>query len=63
MQTQQCSQGLIALEKAKARLDYTLECSEVVNKILREGVYYHFPKIHVISHHAEQIPKFGSLPQ
>jgi len=34
-----------------------------VDKILREGVHYNFLKIHLISHYAEQIPKFGALEQ
>ncbi|KAF8435256.1 hypothetical protein BGX38DRAFT_1072558, partial [Terfezia claveryi] len=29
----------------------------------KEGSHYNFPKIHLISHYAEQIPKFGTLGQ
>jgi hypothetical protein len=34
-----------------------------VGEILREGSHYNFPKIHLISHYAEQITKFGALGQ
>jgi len=30
-----------------------------VYEILKDGAHYNFPKIHLISHYAEQIPKFG----
>ena len=50
-------------EKAKARQDNTLQRRELVDEILREGADYNFPKIHLISDYAEQIPKFSSLPQ
>ena len=41
----------------------TLERRELVDEILREGALYNSAKIHLISHYAEQIPKFRSLPQ
>ncbi|KAF8426776.1 hypothetical protein BGX38DRAFT_1106458, partial [Terfezia claveryi] len=31
--------------------------------ILKDGAHYNFLKIHLISHYAEQIPKFGALGQ
>ncbi|KAF8437827.1 hypothetical protein BGX38DRAFT_1098346, partial [Terfezia claveryi] len=36
---------------------------ELVDEILKDGAHYNFPKIHLISHYAEQIPKFGALGQ
>jgi len=35
----------------------------LVGEILREGAHYNFPNIHLISHYAEQIVKFGVLGQ
>ena len=34
-----------------------------MDEILREGAHYNFPKIHLISHYAEQMPKFDALGQ
>jgi len=34
-----------------------------VDEILREAAHYNFPKMHLTSHYAEQIPKFGALKQ
>ena len=62
-QTQESVQGLIVSEKAKARKDNSLQRRDLVDEILNEGAHYNFPKIHLIPHLAEQIPKFGSLPQ
>ena len=62
-QTQESVQGLTVSEKAKACPNNTLQRRDLVDEILSEGAYYNFPKIHLISHFAEQIPKFGSLPQ
>jgi len=35
----------------------------LVNDILREGAHFNFPKVHLISHYAEQTPKYGALGQ
>jgi len=56
-------QDLTALEKARLQLENTLERRELVDEILKDGAYYNFPKIHLISHYAEQIPKFSVLGQ
>jgi len=40
-----------------------LGCRNLVDEILREAAHYNFPKMHLISHYAEQIPKFGALKQ
>ena len=55
--------NLSASEKAKWRQENTLERRELVDEILKEEAHYNFPKIHLISHYAEQIPKFGALGQ
>ena len=34
-----------------------------MNEMLREGAHFNFPKIHLISHYAEQITRFGALGQ
>ncbi|KAF8415915.1 hypothetical protein BGX38DRAFT_1244983, partial [Terfezia claveryi] len=49
-------------DKVKLRQGNTFERRELVDEILKEGSHYNFPKIHLISHYAEQIPKFGCLP-
>ena len=62
-QTETSVKGLTALEKAKLHQEDALECQNLVDEILREGAHYNFPKMHLISHYAEQIPKFGVLKQ
>jgi len=57
------AQHLTAVEKGKVRQGNTLERRELADEILREGAHYNFPKIHLISHYAELIPKFGALGQ
>lgn len=39
------------------------ERAEVWAELLKDNADYNIPKIHLISHYAEQISKFGSLPQ
>jgi len=34
-----------------------------MDEILREAAYYNFPKMYLISHYTEQIPKFSALQQ
>ena len=36
-----------------------MKCRELVDDIFKEGAHYNFTKMHVMSHDAEQIPKFG----
>ena len=55
--------GLTTSEKTKMRQENAFERQELVDEILREGAHYNFPKIHIISHYAEQIKKFGALGQ
>jgi len=62
-EVQGSAQHLTASEKAKVCQGNNLERRELVDEILREGAHYNFPKIHLISHYAEQIPKCGALGQ
>ena len=56
-------QNLTRSEKAKTRQENMFERRELVEEMLKEGAHYNFPKIHFISHYAEQITKFGELGQ
>jgi hypothetical protein len=56
-------QDLTTSEKIKLQKENTMERQGLVEEILTEGAHYNFPKIHLISHYAEQIPKFGALGQ
>jgi hypothetical protein len=62
-QTGASVEGLSASEKVRLRQENGLERQELVNDILREGAHFNFPKVHLISHYAEQIPKYGALAQ
>jgi len=62
-QSQASSSNLTMSEKAKMHQANTLERRELVDDILKEGAHYNFPKMHLISHDPEQIPKFGALGQ
>ncbi|KAF8430317.1 hypothetical protein EV426DRAFT_13691 [Tirmania nivea] len=62
-QSQASVADLTASERVKARQENALERQELVNEMLKEGAHYNFTKIHLISHYAEQIPKFGALGQ
>src|SRR5258706_5242904 len=61
-------QRLNASDEAPARkrqkqTQVQLESEDVVNDILTEGAHYNFPKMHLVSHFADQITQYGSLPQ
>jgi len=62
-QSQASVADLTTSAKLKMRQENRLERQEVVDEVLREGSHYNFPKIHLISHYAKQIPKFGTLGQ
>ena len=62
-QTQESVKVLTVSENGKLRLENCLECRELLDEVLREGAHYNFPKIHLISHYAEQIPRFVALVQ
>ncbi|KAF8435589.1 hypothetical protein BGX38DRAFT_1079930, partial [Terfezia claveryi] len=51
------------LEKYLCVFHGTKNVFSCFHDILKEGLHYNFPKIHLISHYAEQIPKFGTLGQ
>jgi len=64
--TEQCHASISNLtmsEKVKMRQENNLEHRELMDDILKEGANCNFPKMHLISHYAEQIPKFGALGQ
>jgi len=62
-EVQSSAQHLTESEKAKVFLGNTLEWRELVDEILRELAHYNFPKIPLILHYAEQIPKSSALEQ
>jgi len=62
-QSQASISNLTMSEKAKICQENTLAHRELVDDILKEGAHYNFPKMHLISYCAEQIPKFGALGQ
>ena len=62
-QSQVSVTNLTASEKVKMRQENALERRELVDDMRKERAHYNFPKMHVISHDAEQIPKFGALGQ
>ena len=43
--------------------EFRVETEEVVNDILSGGGHFNFPKMHLISHFADQINKYGTLTQ
>jgi len=47
----------------KLQQDLRLENEELVHDFLTTGAHYNFPKMHLISHFADQITRYGSLPQ
>ncbi|KAF8414713.1 hypothetical protein EV426DRAFT_579158 [Tirmania nivea] len=47
----------------KLQEQFRTEADELVDDLLSTGAHYNFPKIHLISHFADQIAKYGSLPQ
>ena len=52
-----------AAKRQKLQQDLRLETDELVHDFLTTGAHYNFPKMHLISHFADQIEKYGSLPQ
>ena len=51
------------VRKCQKQTQVQLESEDVVNDILTEGAHYNFPKMHLVSHFADQITQYGSLPQ
>ncbi|KAF8414436.1 hypothetical protein EV426DRAFT_579176 [Tirmania nivea] len=50
-------------KRQKLQEQFRTEVDELVDNLLSTGAHYNFPKIHLISHFADQIVKYGSLPQ
>ena len=42
--------------------EFRVETEEVVNDFLSGDAHFNFPKMHLISHFADQISKYGTLP-
>ncbi|KAF8415918.1 hypothetical protein EV426DRAFT_706043 [Tirmania nivea] len=47
----------------KLQEQFRTKADELVDDLLNTGAHYNFPKMHLISHFADQIAKYGSLPQ
>ena len=52
-----------AAQKARTLAADKQEHAFLVNEALVEDSHFNFPKIHLLSHWADQIPRFGCLPQ
>lgn len=50
-------------KRRKLTEEFRIEQEEMANDLLTEGAHYNFPKMHLISHFADQIFRYGSLPQ
>jgi len=50
-------------KRQKLQQELRLETEELVHDFLTTGAHYNFPKMHLISHFADQITRYGSLPQ
>src|SRR5258706_2335323 len=57
------SASMSSTQRKKHANDTREEREELLNEILTEGAHYNFPKMHLLSHYAEQIEQFGSLHQ
>ena len=52
-----------AAQKARTLAADKHERACLVNEALVEDSHFNFPKIHLLSHWADQIPRYGCLPQ
>ncbi|KAF8473800.1 hypothetical protein BDZ91DRAFT_845281 [Kalaharituber pfeilii] len=50
-------------QRERLRKEHQLERQLLVEDLLGEEADFNFPKIHMLSHYADQIPRYGSLPQ
>ena len=50
-------------KRRKLEKEFRVETVEVVNNLLSGCAHFNFPKMHLISHFADQISKYGTLPQ
>jgi len=57
------SQSKTLSKRQKIMQELQLETQELVHDVLTSRANYNFPKIHLISYFADQISKYGSLPQ
>ena len=56
-------QSKTSAKRRKVTQELQLETEELVHDFLTTGANYNFPKMHLISHFAVQISKYGSLFQ
>jgi hypothetical protein len=54
---------LTVTQKRKLEAQQTKEAQLVADEILAESAHYNFPKLHLVTHYADQIRQYGSLPQ
>jgi len=50
-------------KRQKLQQEFRLETKELVHDFLKTRAHYNFPKMHLISHFADQITRCGSFPQ
>jgi len=63
-EARQCgSNDLSTAQCAQMHNEDQLERRFVINQALEEKSDFNFPKIHLLSHYADQISRYGSLPQ
>ena len=62
-QTQTSVQGLTVSKKARVQEANALERQEFSKTILRDRLYFNFLRLHLFTHHEEQISRFGALTQ
>jgi len=60
---QQGSDDLSMAQRAQMDNEDQLECRFLINQALEERSDFNFPKIHLLSHYADQISWYGSLLQ
>ncbi|KAF8436740.1 hypothetical protein BDZ91DRAFT_756790 [Kalaharituber pfeilii] len=51
------------VQQERLRKEHLLEHQLLVEDLLGEEAGFNFPKIHMLSHYTDQIPRYGSLPQ
>ena len=55
--------GASRTQREKLKSDLRLEKELLRVEILEEGAHWNFPKMHMLAHFADQIPRYGQLVQ
>jgi len=55
--------GRTTTQKARVAAEDREERVYLMNQVLVKDSYFNFPKMHLIMHWADQISRYGSLPQ